>query len=322
MKNIFKNITIITIIVFVVTIFINFQAQAWPSRYDQNKFYDRLNVVLVGDSYSAGNGAGSYRDNFNCYRSYYNWAEQYIDYLQDSGIPVNFTNEACSGAKTEHIHSSRENFYSNPISVRLPGKYNNLQQVRRNLGNASRFCEGFSASHVLSVHISPYFTHRSRDNSTVVSIHCRYALRPQAKAVNKDTDIVLMTISGNDVDFNSIVRYCFAFSIKGLCKPLIDRAETYFKKDATNNLHKTLDSLYANGLRNDAKIFFLGYPLLSLDMSYHIGLIGKYDAAQAVRRLGRLGNQAQANAIRSYKRKYPNHIIPPTPSTNYLPVLM
>ena len=38
----------------------------------------KLNITLIGDSYSAGNGGGGYTGVPNCYRSQHNWAQRYI----------------------------------------------------------------------------------------------------------------------------------------------------------------------------------------------------------------------------------------------------
>lgn len=61
-------------------------------------------IVLVGDSYSAGNGAGNYYGPAGCYRSSTNWAERYADWIRSNGYPVErVVNAACSGATTSHF---------------------------------------------------------------------------------------------------------------------------------------------------------------------------------------------------------------------------
>lgn len=63
-----------------------------------------IKVVLVGDSYSAGNGARDANGNRNyvapegCYRSPTNWASQYVDFLAANGFDPVYVNRACSGA--------------------------------------------------------------------------------------------------------------------------------------------------------------------------------------------------------------------------------
>lgn len=65
----------------------------------------KLNVVLIGDSYSAGNGAGDYTGVKNCYRSQRNWAQLYIRWLNNQGIATTFQNRACSGSKIEDLYN-------------------------------------------------------------------------------------------------------------------------------------------------------------------------------------------------------------------------
>ena len=66
-----------------------------------------LKVVLLGDSYSAGNGAGDYYGPHECYRSKNNWAERYIEALRTQGYAVTFVNRACSGGVTADIFNDR-----------------------------------------------------------------------------------------------------------------------------------------------------------------------------------------------------------------------
>lgn len=77
------------------------QAGAVPGRY--------LDVVLLRDSYSAGNGARdkdghrSYVGPDGCFRSLDNWASKYVRHLRSQGSHVSFVNHACSGATMADI---------------------------------------------------------------------------------------------------------------------------------------------------------------------------------------------------------------------------
>ncbi len=62
----------------------------------------KLNVALLGDYFSAGNGAKDYADIDGCYRSPNNWASNFVKYLRQQGVAVNYNNEACSGAATKN----------------------------------------------------------------------------------------------------------------------------------------------------------------------------------------------------------------------------
>lgn len=62
-------------------------------------------VTLLGDSFSAGNGAGDYYDMkpVKSYRSHNNWAHHYVESLRDRGVATVFHNLAFSGATTTEV---------------------------------------------------------------------------------------------------------------------------------------------------------------------------------------------------------------------------
>ena len=60
-----------------------------------------IRATLLGDSYSAGNGAGSYYGPKDTYRSHKNWAHNYVNWLNDQGAPTVLTNLAHSGYTTD-----------------------------------------------------------------------------------------------------------------------------------------------------------------------------------------------------------------------------
>lgn len=62
-----------------------------------------LMVTLIGDSYSAGNGAGDYYGPDGSYRSINNWASRYVDWLKSSGVHATLDNLAHSGYTTSQI---------------------------------------------------------------------------------------------------------------------------------------------------------------------------------------------------------------------------
>jgi hypothetical protein len=66
-------------------------------------------ILVMGDSYSAGNGAGGYVGPAGCYRSPNNYAALYADALERAPYnqPAPLTNVACSGATTSAFFSSQ-----------------------------------------------------------------------------------------------------------------------------------------------------------------------------------------------------------------------
>lgn len=72
------------------------QGEVVPYNYAGKK----LTITLLGDSYSAGNGADGYEYGPNiCHRNSNNWAEMYKRWLSNNGLSVTLINRACSGAK-------------------------------------------------------------------------------------------------------------------------------------------------------------------------------------------------------------------------------
>lgn len=66
----------------------------------------RLQIVALGDSYTAGNGAGSYVEpDDGCHRSGAAYPELYATQLRAHGAVVGVWNVACSGARVEDLHT-------------------------------------------------------------------------------------------------------------------------------------------------------------------------------------------------------------------------
>lgn len=69
------------------------------SAAERGRFY---NISLIGDSYTAGNGAGSYYVPA-AYRSSRNWGHEYAQWLNNQGIRTVVHNYAASGAVTQDM---------------------------------------------------------------------------------------------------------------------------------------------------------------------------------------------------------------------------
>jgi lysophospholipase L1-like esterase len=68
-----------------------------------------MRVLVMGDSYSAGNGAGDYSGAKGCYRSGRNYAQDFAAIIRATPYsqPVSVTNVACSGAVTADFFNSK-----------------------------------------------------------------------------------------------------------------------------------------------------------------------------------------------------------------------
>jgi lysophospholipase L1-like esterase len=193
-----------------------------------------LKVVVVGDSYSAGNGARSYYGPTSCYRSHDNWAERYADWLVAHGPhAVTLVNRACSGAVTANFFGPRDLGTISQVGTECRPQSDDEQLTK--------------------IETIPGRPTRTR---------CHAVLRPQMEALGKDTDLVVFTFGGNDVNFGEIVQQCFIVGLRdpGNCREHVEAAE----RDLSNvqlQLVRILSKMREK-LRDDAKVVLLGYPHL------------------------------------------------------------
>lgn len=269
----------------------------------------KLNITLIGDSYSSGNGGGSYTGAPNCYRSQHNWAQRYVRWLNDQGITTTFQNRACSGSKIEDLFNYRE-LETYHKTMLLSGNFINNQDALHNVVLQTGVCKAYTVDDSIETNLriinSIYIPHTKQ---TAVSFKCTQRLRPQLDFIGPETDLVLMTIGGNDLDFANIVKQCFFFGNSSKCSKLIQKANSKLTL-MTKSFKELFTKIRERGLRPDAKIVLLGYPLLSLNNNHTIGLLPPgYPVAQEIRALGLAGNRAQAAAVAVDNQKHPGQVI-------------
>lgn len=167
-----------------------------------------LHVVVLGDSYSAGNSAGSYEGPAECFRSPYNYGH---DVAQDlgrrTGRKVVVDTQACSGATSKDVLEPSNG-------------------------------------------------------------------RPaQVDAVDAQTDVVFLTIGGNDVDFAGIVLSCLigrnqgggaSFDAAGCDTKLAKAQKAVDDGTFKRHLEQVLTSIAAHGSPS-TKVVVVGYPYLEGD---------------------------------------------------------
>lgn len=197
---------------------------------------EKLNVVLLGDSYSSGNGAGSYdRGKKEAYRSSVNWAQNYVSSLNAQGVHTTFKNLAHSGHKTTHL-------------LEKGGQIDN---------------------------------------------------------VPSNTDLVMLTIGGNDIDFGQIVKKCFTAVLRDptSCQKYVDAAQEGL--DGVIDQTEKIFARLSERLKPGAEVVLVGYPLLSTTRDYRLvrcisysahkrcSSYVTYDAGAKVRALGQTATHAQ-----------------------------
>jgi SdrD B-like domain/von Willebrand factor type A domain/GDSL-like Lipase/Acylhydrolase/PKD domain len=266
-----------------------------------------LKIVQIGDSYSAGNGAGNYYGPKDCYRSRTNWAERYVRFLRDEGFAVTFVNRACSGAVTDNLTTRRQMDVKTVTALVPEGSTKDDPAVRDALQTAC------------NQRVVKYPDEESGELSNIVvtidpvtglplaSASCTRFLAPQIDAIGKDTDLVLFTMGGNDVDFAEIVKQCFALGFRdpGDCRRQVDSANTLLPGVGAK-LVSLLNDFHQNRMRPDAKVGLLTYPYLSNRESFTLRSLrdripfvegDRYDAGKEVRALGDAGDRMQRNVV-------------------------
>lgn len=193
-----------------------------------------LDIVLLGDSYSAGNGAGSYYGPQGSYRSSNNWAHQYTSWLNQQGVSTTLTNLAHSGSVTDQV------------------------------------------------------------------------LTQQVPAIPAGTDLVMLTIGGNDAGFSQIVTQCFAVGLRDprSCRSKVDAANASMPtvKAQTRRILEAIDARLPDG----AQVVLVGYPRLATDRPYVLrSFFTSYDAGTAVRGLSDTSRQVQAALVEEWNASHP-----------------
>jgi len=278
------------------------QAGAAPGRY--------LDIVLLGDSYSAGNGARdedgnrSYVGPDGCFRSLDNWAWKYVRYLRSQGSHVSFVNHACSGATTGNVHGGNE-VKGRQVVMRPPPAMVDESSEVLPWAVANHACDtGSYPDEVTFEPSQPAAYTRDYVLGDSISFHCRRYLVPQNTFIGAKTDLVLMTLGGNDLEFEDIVKQCFAPGWRdgATCEGLITEAVNNMPR-LEERLRGTIIGLYTSGgpdgegLSPNARVVLLGYPLLAMeDVPYEVD---DYHAAYHVRKLGELGEETLRKVVRS-----------------------
>jgi lysophospholipase L1-like esterase len=271
-----------------------------------------LKIVLLGDSYSAGNGArdaNGDRDYYgpkDCYRSHSNWAEQYVDSLQAQGYNVTFLNRACSGGVTADLLGDRKMDDSiRQINLPVDTTWTDANQVIADADpcNTQDYPDEEYWKYEVTSQLYGTFYYR-----------CTRYLTAQVNAIGPDTDLVLFTIGGNDIGFSDIVKQCFVPGPRSAhdCEEKIDDARQGLP-GVHDNVLRILDTMRSRGLREDARVVLGGYPLLALDNGYDLtdGWFNKYNyqVADNVRALGVLGDQAQDQIVTDANVGHPGQVI-------------
>ena len=270
-------------------------------------FPKQLSVVQLGDSFSAGNGAGSYYGAAWCERSAKNWGQRFVESASSLGIDATYVNRACSGGVLGDIFKPgtvQEQY------LRI-AEGDSEDDVRSRLEQEDA-CSVKSSDDIIGVDYqisrlggTSYFTYR-----------CKLTLKPQADSVDKGTDLVLMTMGGNDAGFANIIQHCFVpLGLPQYGGADGDKCREDIQETSGNlprimgALEDVIERLLVEKMSGNpsSQVILMSYPLLSLDKPYIVkidGGTGKYDASAAVRELGMEAVEYQKQLVQRLNIKY------------------
>lgn len=256
-------------------------------------------VVQLGDSYSAGNGTGTYTEK-SCWRSPLSYGAQVSE-----SIGATYVNVACSGGVVRDILEPRalgDTFPRTRTYTIDPGEHADPWAEWERRATEDDLC-GVPAQPDM------YYSFTVTGKVAVGMAHtataqCQLMTEPQVNAVSPKTDHVFLTVGGNDLGFSNIVVQCLVVRDPAGCRSVID--------DANARLPQMRDAAVAalrvvhERSRGQAQVHLLTYPFLLNTDTYGIPEVApSYDAGKALHDLQVVGDAAQASIVRELNATTP-----------------
>lgn len=249
-----------------------------------------LEYVTLGDSYSAGNGTGTY-DETICWRSPDNYGAQVAQ-----AVGAQHTTAACAGGVVADILNPRKLGAptTKTATYRLPGTSPNSEKHWLRLAKDDALC-GVPAQPDWYYDYTLRSSNRDGEDVTA-TVSCQLTAAPQIDAVTQKTDAVFLTIGGNDIGFGLITAHCLLARNATNCSGALVAAEAKLPR-LQEDISAALKAVHDRS-KGNAEIYLLGYPHLINTASYTIPEgAPTYDAGAALYRLQLDGDRAQAQAM-------------------------
>lgn len=251
--------------------------------------------VQLGDSYSAGNGAGNYIEK-TCWRSPNNYGARVA-----ARNGATYVNAACSGGVLDDILEPR------PLgNATLATKTYTI--TKGAIDARAQWLERAKADELCGTPAQPdwYYDYTINSSASLGSlftatVKCQLTAAPQIDSVTSDTDAVFLTAGGNDLGFTSIVTDCIALRIASSCKTKLDAAQAGLP--AMKEKTKRVLAEVSRRTDGNADIYLLGYPHLINTPTLKIS--STYDAGAALDHLQKTGDQVQRAAMVELDKSVP-----------------
>ena len=246
-----------------------------------------LQYVTLGDSYSAGNGAGIYTET-TCWRSPDTYGARVA--VNDGAA---HTNAACSGGVVADILQPRAlgAATTRTATYTVAGNARVMQDKWLRQARSQQLC-GTTTQPDFSYDMT-ITSSSTAGRSLTATIACQLTAAPQIDSVTQDTDAVFLTVGGNDIGFSAIVLQCMVARSAAGCKGAIDTASSTLP----SLQERTMQALQAvhERSRGNAEVYLLGYPNLMNTSSYSIPEAAPtYDAGAGLFSLQARGDELQA----------------------------
>jgi sugar lactone lactonase YvrE len=194
-----------------------------------------LKVLILGDSYSAGTGGGSYHDigsdSWGCHRSKNTWGQKLkVRLSRQLGREVDVTNRACNGAVADQLLSQPQSVDPAPAhdncpepNQTVPGRCifralvpTSVEQDQAAIGRAEAYgraeCDRMVPDSESGFVTTGYRGFESYSSASVMRGYEAYCSRVAPAQIDKwvdsNYDLVVLTIGGNDGNFNNIALHC------------------------------------------------------------------------------------------------------------------
>lgn len=213
--------------------------------------------VALGDSYAAmGSASGPFEGPEFCARSEDNYPHQLAELYPGINEKRGFIDTTCQGATTEHIFNER----------RIDENLDPEEAVEQQELNATTSASATSTQQSTSASSASTTSSMSSISSTTTAADNLSVLNPQIDALEPDTDLITLSIGGNDIHFGPWSR-CVTGMLEG--KGEADCDDGLYEDTARSlvDLPSRLDGIYRriHEKAPDATIITTGYmPIASI----------------------------------------------------------
>lgn len=254
---------------------------------------DTPHYVQLGDSYSAGNGGGSYAER-TCFRSPNNYGARVA---QREG--ATYTNAACSGGVTADILNPRELGSAKwaTKTYRVPKGAVDARAQWLEQAKAASLCgtpaqQDWSYDYAVS-------SSASLGGLYTATVRCQLTAAPQIDAVTPKTDAVFLTMGGNDLAFTDIATTCLFLRAAGSCASVMEEAHAGVP-EMKQQLKESLRAVHQRS-GGTADVYLLGYPYLINTASHRLS--PTYDFGADLDRLQRRGDAVARTGMAELNRE-------------------